>query len=47
MRVQRAEFSHKHEKGAREGAGGEAKPRRTVEDKKRATKRIGKMQKCA
>ncbi|KAH9895132.1 hypothetical protein C8Q73DRAFT_693187 [Cubamyces lactineus] len=42
MRVQRAEFSHKHEKG--EG-GGEAKPRRTMEDKKRATRRIGKMQK--
>ncbi|KAI9068269.1 hypothetical protein FKP32DRAFT_1562102 [Trametes sanguinea] len=42
MRVQRAEFSHKHEKGE---AGGEAKPRRTVEDKKRATRRIGKMQK--
>ncbi|KAI8972216.1 hypothetical protein BD414DRAFT_500559 [Trametes punicea] len=42
MHVQRAEFSHKHEKGE---AGGEAKPRRTVEDKKRATRRIGKMQK--
>ncbi|KAI0630200.1 hypothetical protein C8Q77DRAFT_247934 [Trametes polyzona] len=43
MRVQRAEFSHKHEK-ATEG-GGEAKPRKTVQDKKRATRRIGKMQK--
>ncbi|OSD06718.1 hypothetical protein PYCCODRAFT_1430915 [Trametes coccinea BRFM310] len=42
MHVQRAEFSHKHEKS--EG-GAEAKPRRTVEDKKRATRRIGKMQK--
>ncbi|CDO69368.1 hypothetical protein BN946_scf184961.g10 [Trametes cinnabarina] len=42
MHVQRAEFSHKHEKA--EG-GGEAKPRKTVEDKKRATRRIGKMQK--
>ena len=45
MRVQRAEFSHKHEKGT-EGAAGGSKPRKTVEDKKRATRRIGKMQKC-
>ncbi|KAI0675135.1 hypothetical protein C8Q78DRAFT_966068 [Trametes maxima] len=43
MRVQRAEFGHKHEKG--DGGGGAAKPRRTIEDKKRATRRIGKMQK--
>ncbi|OCH91463.1 hypothetical protein OBBRIDRAFT_792292 [Obba rivulosa] len=42
MRVQRAEFGHKHE--AAQG-GGEMKPRRTVEDKRKATKRIGKMQK--
>ncbi|GBE81197.1 hypothetical protein BKA93DRAFT_814173 [Sparassis latifolia] len=43
MKVQRAEFGHKHEKGAAEG--GEAKPRKTVTDKKRASRRIGKMQK--
>lgn len=42
MHVQRAEFGHKHE---REGGGGEMKPRKTMEDKKRATRRIGKMQK--
>lgn len=54
MRVQRAEFGHKHEGGgAAEGSGGggggsvsgHAKPRKTVQDKKRATRRIGKMQK--
>ncbi|TBU49460.1 hypothetical protein BD309DRAFT_909676 [Dichomitus squalens] len=43
MHVKRAEFGHKHEGGG--GQGGPAKPRRTVEDKKRATRRIGKMQK--
>lgn len=42
MRVQRAEFGHKHESG---GTGGEMKPRKTMEDKKKATRRIGKMQK--
>ncbi|PCH43874.1 hypothetical protein WOLCODRAFT_138648 [Wolfiporia cocos MD-104 SS10] len=42
MRVQRAEFKHKHEK---QDGNGEAKLRKTVMDKKRATKRIGKMQK--
>lgn len=41
MRVQRAEFGHKNT--GVEGAG-EAKPRKTV-DKKKATRRIGKMQK--
>ena len=50
MRVQRAEFGHKHGGGGAGGAGqqggAQAKPRRTVEDKKRATRRIGKMQKC-
>ncbi len=49
MRVQRAQFSHKHEGGEQgQGQGGSAaaKPRRTMEDKKRATRRIGKMQKC-
>ena len=53
MRVQRAEFGHKHEGGGAEGGGGaggsghgHAKPRKTVEDRKRATRRIGKMQKC-
>ena len=55
MRVQRAEFGRKHEGGgAAEGSGGggggsasgHAKPRKTVQDKKRATRRIGKMQKC-
>jgi HIV Tat-specific factor 1 len=40
MRVQRAEFGHKNT--GEEGAG--SKPRRTV-DKKKATRRIGKMQK--
>lgn len=39
MRVQRAEFGHKNT-----GRDGDAKPRKTV-DKKRATRRIGKMQK--
>jgi HIV Tat-specific factor 1 len=41
MRVQRAEFKHKHT-GA--DATGHSQPRRTV-DKKKATRRIGKMQK--
>ena len=40
MRVQKAEFRHKHSSGE----GGEAKPRKTV-DKKKITRRIGKMQK--
>ncbi|KZT72172.1 hypothetical protein DAEQUDRAFT_664760 [Daedalea quercina L-15889] len=42
MRVQRAEFGHKHEGETKDG---EAKPRKTMADKKKATKRIGKMQK--
>ena len=53
MRVQRAEFGHKHEgggTGAASGGGGagegKPRPRKTIEDKKRATRRIGKMQKC-
>lgn len=41
MKVKRAEFKHKHT-GAE--ANGNAQPRRTV-DKKRATRRIGRMQK--
>jgi HIV Tat-specific factor 1 len=41
MSVQRAEFGHKHD-----NAGGEAKPRRVV-DRKKITKRIGKMQQYA
>jgi|SRR5712671_108507 len=41
MSVQRAEFGHKNDT-----AGGESKPRKVV-DKKRTTKRIGKMQRCA
>ena len=41
MSVAKAEFENKHETKA----GGGDKPRKTV-DKKRATKRIGKMQKC-
>ncbi|RPD78047.1 hypothetical protein L226DRAFT_531432 [Lentinus tigrinus ALCF2SS1-7] len=52
MHVQRAEFSHKHEGGGQGhghgqggGGGAAAKPRKTVVDKKRATRRIGKMQK--
>ncbi|OBZ68180.1 Splicing factor U2AF-associated protein 2 [Grifola frondosa] len=44
MHVQRAEFGHKHESGAT-AAGGAPRPRKTMEDKKRATRRIGKMQK--
>jgi HIV Tat-specific factor 1 len=40
MRVQKAEFSHKNS-----AEHGETKPRKTM-DKKKATKRIGKMQKC-
>ncbi len=47
MSVRRAEFGHKHEQGpAGAAGGGEARPRKTVHDKKRATRRIGKMQKC-
>lgn len=41
MTVVKAEFSHKNEPNE----GGKERPRKTV-DKKRATKRIGKMQKC-
>ena len=43
MRVQRAEFGHKHEAGQVEGDAA-AKPRKTV-DKKKISKRIGRMQK--
>lgn len=43
MHVQRAEFSHKHEGEAKDGEA--AKPRKTMADKKKATRRIGKMQK--
>jgi HIV Tat-specific factor 1 len=43
MRVQRAEFGHKNTGG--DAHGHNAKPRKTV-DKKKATRRIGKMQKC-
>ncbi|KAI9509404.1 hypothetical protein F5148DRAFT_759525 [Russula earlei] len=39
MSVQRAEFGHKHD-----NAGGEARPRKVM-DKKRTTKRLGRMQK--
>lgn len=42
MRVQRAEFGHKNTGG--DADGNHARPRKTV-DKKKATKRIGKMQK--
>lgn len=41
MRVQKADFSHKHEHGSVEGSA-DAKLRKTV-DKKAATRRIGKM----
>ncbi|KAF9244883.1 hypothetical protein BU15DRAFT_85733 [Melanogaster broomeanus] len=41
MKVQKAEFKHKHTGGE---ANGESQPRRTV-DKKKASRRIGKMQK--
>ncbi|KAI0696724.1 hypothetical protein BC835DRAFT_1271448 [Cytidiella melzeri] len=43
MTVKRAEFGNKHEAGSVEGSGN-AKVRKTV-DKKKATRRIGKMQK--
>lgn len=42
MSVQRAEFGHKNDNAG----GGEAKPRKVV-DRKRITKRIGRMQKYA
>lgn len=42
MSVKKAEFSHKHETGSVEG--GRATVRKTV-DKKKATRRIGRMQK--
>ena len=42
--VKKADFSHKHETGSVEGSS-EAKPRKTA-DKKKATRRIGKMVKC-
>lgn len=41
MKVTKADFAHKHHST---GEGGEARPRKTV-DKKKITKRIGKMQK--
>ncbi len=44
MSVQVAQFGHKHEVGSVEGSG-TAKVRKTI-DKKKATRRIGKMQKC-
>jgi len=43
MRVEQAKFSHKHDGNEKEGSQ-TAKPRKVV-DKKKATKRIGKMQK--
>lgn len=43
MKVEKAEFSHKHETGAKEGS--ETAKLRKVVDKKKATRRIGKMQK--
>lgn len=51
MRVQQAQFGHKHEGGGGGGgsgasAGGAAKPRKTMGDKKKATRRIVKMQRC-
>ena len=42
MRVQKAEFGHKQQQGPEGHAGGERK----VVSKKKATKRIGKMQRC-
>ncbi len=42
MKVTKADFAHKHNST---GEGGEFRPRKTV-DKKKITKRIGKMQKC-
>jgi HIV Tat-specific factor 1 len=44
MSVRQAEFGHKHEAGSVEGSE-HAKVRKTI-DKKKATRRIGKMQKC-
>ena len=43
MRVQQAEFGHKHHQGTGGQGGGERK----VVNKKKATKRIGKMQRCS
>jgi HIV Tat-specific factor 1 len=43
MKVQRAEFGHKNTGG--DAHGHNAQPRKTV-DKKKATRRIGRMQKC-
>lgn len=45
MKVQRAEFGHKYEGGGVQSENGEAKLRKTV-DKKKISRRIGKMQKC-
>lgn len=43
MKVQKAEFRHKQQQGVGgQGGGGERK----VVNKKKATKRIGKMQRC-
>lgn len=44
MRVAKADFTRKNSGGGG-GGGGEAKPRKTI-DKKKASRRIGKMQKC-
>lgn len=45
MRVSKADFAHKnHSGGPGAGAGAESQPRKTV-DKKKTSKRIGKMQK--
>ena len=43
MRVQQAEFGHKHQ----QGVGGQEGRERKVVNKKKATKRIGKMQRCS
>ena len=42
QRVQKAEFGHKQHGASGHGGGGERK----VVDRKKATKRIGKMQRC-
>lgn len=45
MKVQKAEFGHKNTSGGGEMSGEGSAPRKTV-NKKKATKRIGKMQRC-
>lgn len=45
MNVSQADFGHKGEGGVNGGSGGVHKERKTM-DKKKVTKRLGRMQKC-